>query len=301
MATTIYRLPSIPKQQTHMKAAKTNPWLDTVLSTESKEPKKPDQLPKSKISPKSAKPPDHLRPQSSASKPKTTKKPAESSLDEAFQAAIKAIVPERLEATRRAKAKTELSQGPSKDSPNVTKFTQVTSTNPTPTTQKLPKAKEKSLLQTAIEHLTVDRLHTVLYKALSESPKARSVFERELLVPPSPDPEDDQDAIAAKQKAGRKRSRFEVCRWCKGEFDVTQNHEDACNHHTGKLELNERARQYYDGSQDGTLPRSEKRERYLGGSTWDCCQADSDDHGCKTTAHEADDDNDYDLKRPRRY
>ncbi|KEQ70166.1 hypothetical protein M436DRAFT_19662, partial [Aureobasidium namibiae CBS 147.97] len=155
-------------------------------------------------------------------------------------------------------------------------------------------------LQTAIEHLTVDRLHTVLYKALGESPKARSVFERELLVLPSPDPEDDKEAIAAKQRAGRKRSRFEVCRWCKGEFDVTANTDNACDHcdhHAWKLELNERARQYYDGSQNGTLPRSEKRERYLSGSAWDCCQADSDDYGCKTTAHEADDDNDYDPKR----
>ncbi|CAD0108809.1 unnamed protein product [Aureobasidium uvarum] len=200
-----------------------------------------------------------------------------SSLDEAFQAAIKAIVPERLEATRRAKAKMGLSQETTKDDPKVAKFTQITSTDPTPpAAPKLPKAKEKPLLQAAIEHITLDRLHTVLYKALNESPKARSVFERELLAPLSPDPEEEQEAIAAKKKPTRKRPRFEMCRWCKEEFDVTDNPDDACNHHNGVLEQ--------------TRPD---------GFTWDCCQADGDDDGCETTAHEIDED--YDAKKPKRY
>ena len=302
MATTIYRLPPKPKQQARMKAVKTNSWLDTVLSaepSEPSEPSKPNRSSKLEESPNSITPPEHSRPRPSTSKPKTTKKPSETSLDEAFQAAIKAIVPERLEATRRAKANTDLfSQGPTKDNPEVTKFTQVTSTNPTPTIQKLPKPKEKSLLQAAIEHLTLDRLHTVLYKALSESPKARSVFERELLVPPSPDPGDDSEAIAAKQKAGRKRPRFEMCRWCGEEFDVTENPHNACNHHAGKLlELNERTWQHLDGVEDGP---SNKRDSCLSGSTWSCCGADGDDDGCRTTAHEVNDD-DYDSKRPKRY
>lgn len=298
MAATIYRSLPIPRQQAHMKAAKTNPWLDTVLSTESTEPTKQKRPTKSEELPKSAKSPDRLRPQSSTSKYKTAKKPSETSLDEAFQAAIKAIVPERLEATRRAKAKTSPSQGPTNDSPKVTKFTQVTSTNPTPTAQKLPKPKEKSLLQTAIEHLTPDRLHTVLYKALSESPKARSVFERELLVPPSPDPGDDETAVAAKQKAGRKRPRFEMCRWCTEEFDVTENPGDACKHHPGELlELNKRTWHNHDGVDDGP---SNKRDSCLSSSTWSCCRADGNDDGCQVTAHEVNDD-DYGPKRSKRH
>ncbi|KAG9524985.1 hypothetical protein KCV07_g1324, partial [Aureobasidium melanogenum] len=199
--------PTTSKRQAHMTTAKTNPWLDTVLSkTESSTPSEP------KRSPEKCGPSGHPRPKSSTPNQKTEKKPAQDSLDEAFQAAIKAIVPERLEATRRAKARMKLNQGTTQDDPKVAEFAQVTSTTPAPTTQKLPKQKEKPLLQAAIEHLTLDRLHTVLYKALDESPKARSVFERELLAPLSPDHDDDEEeeAITAKKKSGSKRPRFEA-------------------------------------------------------------------------------------------
>jgi hypothetical protein len=276
MAATTYRLHSIPKQQAHMTTAKTNPWLDTVLSTEPAGPSRPKQSPKLRESPKHGKLSNDIRPKSSVPKPKLAEKPAQSSLDEAFQAAVKAIVPERLEATRKAKAQIQHSQGITRNNTKVTEFTSITSTNPTPTTQKLSKPIEKSLLQTAIEHITLDRLHTVLFKALKESPKARSVFEKELLVVLRSDSEDDEETIAEKKKTGRKRPRFEICRWCKDEFDVTDNSDDACNHHTGK-----------------------KREDCPDGSTWDCCRADGNENGCKTTAHEIDDD--YDFKRPKRY
>lgn len=225
MAATLHMPPTTSKRQAHMTTAKTNPWLDTVLSkTEPSTPSEP------KRPPEKSGPSGHPRPKSSTPNQKTEKKPAQDSLDEAFQAAIKAIVPERLEATRRAKARMKLNQGTTQDDPKVAEFAQVTSTTPAPTTQKLPKQKEKPLLQAAIEHLTLDRLHTVLYKALDESPKARSVFERELLAPLSPDHDDDEEeeAITAKKKSGSKRPRFEVCRWCKEEFDVTNNPEDAC-------------------------------------------------------------------------
>ncbi|CAD0094871.1 unnamed protein product [Aureobasidium vineae] len=193
----------------------------------------------------------------------------------------------------------DLSQGTTKDDPKVTKFTQITSTNPTPPAQTLPKAKEKPLLQAAIEHITLDRLHTVLYKALNESPKARSVFERELLAPLSPDPEEEQEAIVAKKKSARKRPRSEMCRWCKEEFDVTDNPDDACNHHNGKLELNERAWQHHDVAEDDPFDTDENRENWPDGFTWDCCWADGNDDGCETTAHEIDED--YDPKKPKRY
>jgi hypothetical protein len=298
MAATIRRLPPASKQQAHMMVAKTNPWLDTVLATEPTRPSKAIQSPKLNESSEDAKSSDHSRLRLSAAKPRTVVKPAESSLDEAFQAAIKAIVPERLEATRRAKARVELSQGTTKDDPKVMEFTQVTSTNLTPTARKLPKSKEKPLLHTAIEHLTLDRLHTVLYKALNESPKARSVFERELLVPTFPHPGDDGETVAAQKKIGRKRPRFEMCRWCKEEFDVTSNPDDACNHHTGELELKRHARQHHNGAEDGPSDMDEKREDCPDGLIWGCCRADGDDDGCETTAHEIDDD--YDSKRPKR-
>lgn len=294
MAATLRMPATTSKQQAHMTTAKTNPWLDTVLSkTEPPTPSEP------KKSLERSGPSDHLRPKSSAPKSSTEKKPAQDSLDEAFQAAIKAIVPERLEATRKAKARMEFNQGTPQDKAKVTEFTQVTSVNPAPTTQKLPKQKEKPLLQAAIEHLTLDRLHTVLYKALNESPKARSVFERELLAPLSPDSEDNEEAIAAKKKSGRKRPRFEVCRWCKEEFDVTQNSENACNHHTGELKLNERAWQHHDAAQEGPFDTDENRETHLTGFNWDCCGADGDGDGCTTTAHILDEN--YDPKRPKRY
>ncbi|CAD0088701.1 unnamed protein product [Aureobasidium mustum] len=277
-----------------MSTAKTNPWLDTVLSkTEPSTPSEPKNSPeRNGLS-------DQLRPKSSTPKIYTEKKPAQDSLDEAFQAAIKAIVPERLEATRRAKARMEVIQGTTQDNLKVAEFTQVTSTNPAPTTPKLPKQKEKPLLQAAIEHLTFDRLHTVLYKALNESPKARSVFERELLAPLSPDLEDNEETIAAKKKSGRKRPRFEVCRWCKDEFDVTDNPGDACNHHTGELEPDERAWRDYNVAEDGPIDTDENREIHAEGFTWDCCQADGDDDGCETTAHEIDEN--YNPKKPKRY
>lgn len=305
MAATIHRLPSASKQQVHMMVAKTNPWLDTVLATEPIRPSTSIQPPKSDESSKIAETSDHL--QLSTSKPKNAKNTAKSSLDEAFQAAIKAIVPERLEATRIAQAKVQLSQGANKDTPKVTSFTQITSGNPTSTARKLLKtpkgkpflqtAKEKPLLHTAIERLPLDRLHTVLYKALNESPKARSVFERELLVPSSLDPVDDKNAVAARQNMGRKRLRFEKCRWCKEEFDVTSNPDNACQHHTGELVFNNRTWKHDDELGDGLSNVDEKRENRPSGFTWDCCQADEDDDGCETSAHEIHDD--YDTKRPR--
>ena len=297
MAATTQRLASSSNQQAHMRTARTNPWLDTVLATDPTGPSKQKQPSRPKRSSQNVRQFDQIRPDLSISKPKTAKKPAQSSLDEAFQAAIKAIVPERLEATRRAEAQTRLSPGTIKDSPKVTEFTNVTSTNPT-IAQKIPKPEEKSLLQTAIEHLTLDRLHTVLYKALEESPKARSVFEREILVLPSPDPGDDEDAVAAKRKMERKRPRFEICKWCKTEFDITDNPSDACKHHTGELKINERVRQHLDGMEDGPFNMDEMREDYPDDPMWNCCQADVDDEGCKTTAHEIDDD--HDLKRLKR-
>ncbi|KAK6007937.1 hypothetical protein QM012_004751 [Aureobasidium pullulans] len=276
-----------------MTTAKTNPWLDTVLSKT--EPSKSEP----KESPERHGTSDHLRPKSSTPRPQKEKTAAQSSLDEAFQAAIKAIVPERLEATRRAKAKMEFVQGTAQDNAKVAEFTQVISTNSAPTTHKVHKQKEKPLLQAAIEHLTLDRLHTVLYKALDESQKARSVFERELLAPMSPDLEDSEEAIAAKKKSGRKRPRFEVCRWCKGEFDVTDNSEDACSHHTGELKPDARVRRDHDVAEDGPFVTDENRDPNAEGLVWDCCWADGDDDGCKTTAHEIDED--YDSKKPKRY
>lgn len=291
----ILQMPSITsKRQAHMTTAKTNPWLDTVLSkTEPPTPSEP------KRSPEKIGPSDHRRPKSSTPKSNREKKPAQDSLDEAFQAAIKAIVPERLEATRKAKARMELIQGTAQDKPKVAEFTQVTSTYPAPSSQKLPKKKEKSLLQAAIERLPLDRLHTVLYKALNESPKARSVFERELLAPLSPGSEDEKEAVAAKSKTARKRPRFEVCRWCKEEFDVTDNPGDACNHHTGELKFNERAWQHHNVAEDGPFDTDENRETCPHGFVWDCCGADGDDDGCDTTAHDL--DVDYDPKKPKRY
>jgi hypothetical protein len=296
MAATIHRLPSASKQQAHMTVAKTNPWLDTVLATEPTRPSKAIQSPKPNQSPKDAKSSADSRLRLSAAKPRTVVKPAESSLDEAFQAAIKAIVPERLEATRRAKARVELSQGTTKHNPKVTSFTQITSANPTLPARKLPKPKEKPLLHTAIEHLTLDRLHTVLYKALNESPKAWSVFERELLVPTFPHLGDDGETTT--KKMGMKRPRFEMCRWCKEEFDVTSNLNDACNHHTGRLELKRHVRQHHNEAEDGPSDMDEKREDCPERLTWGCCRADGNDDGCETTAHEIDDD--YDSKRPKR-
>ncbi|KAH0366315.1 hypothetical protein KCU65_g5455, partial [Aureobasidium melanogenum] len=274
-----------------MTTSKTNPWLDTVLSkTEPPTPSEP------KKSPEKNGPPDYLRPKSSTPNQKIEKKPAQDSLDEAFQAAIKAIVPERLEATRRAKARMDSIQGTTQDNPKVAEFTQMTPTTPAPTpstTQKLSKQKEKPLLKAAIEHLTLDRLHTVLYKALDESPKARSVFERELLAPLSPgNDEDEEEAIAAKKKSGRKRPRFEVCRWCKEEFDVTSNPENACHHHTGELKPVKLTRRDHNIVEDRPTDTNENRENNAEGFVWDCCWAYGDGDGCRTTAHEIDDDHD---------
>ncbi|KAG9954194.1 hypothetical protein KCU85_g782, partial [Aureobasidium melanogenum] len=253
-------------------------------------------------SPEKHGPSDHLRPKSSTPNQKTEKKPAQDSLDEAFQAAIKAIVPERLEATRRAKARMDSIQGTTHDNPKVADFTQVTPTTPAPTpstTQKLSKQKEKPLLKAAIEHLTLDRLHTVLYKALEESPKARSVFERELLAPLSPDHNDDkEEEIVAKKKSGRKRPRFELCRWCKEEFDVTSNPEDACHHHTGELKPVKRSRRAHEITEDLPTDRVENRVNNAEGFVWDCCWAYGDGDGCRTTAHEIDDD--HDPKKSKR-
>ncbi|KAI4735140.1 hypothetical protein E4T50_14334 [Aureobasidium sp. EXF-12298] len=271
-----------------MTTAKTNPWLDTVLSkTEPSTPSEP------KRSPEKSGPSGHPRPKSSTPNQKTEKKPAQDSLDEAFQAAIKAIVPERLEATRRAKARMELIQGTTQDDLKVAEFTQVTSTTPAPTAQKLSKQKEKPLLQAAIEHLTLDRLHTVLYKTLDESPKARSVFERELLAPLSPDHDDDAEATTAKKKSGSKRPRFEVCRWCKEEFDVTNNPEDAC-----ELKPAKHAQRDLDITGDRQTDTDESRENNVEGFVWDCCWANSDGDGCRITAHEI--DHDHDPKKFKR-
>ncbi|KAI5200919.1 hypothetical protein E4T39_05516 [Aureobasidium subglaciale] len=276
-----------------MTTGRKNSWLDTVLSTEPIDPPKPKQL-HEKI--------DSPNPQTESPPPrkhqKTTKKPTPVSLDEAFEAAIKAIVPERLEATRKAKAK-ETSQGITKHvGPKVTTFAQATTTNSSLASKRLPNHSDKPLLQTAIEHLTLDRLHTVLYKALNESPKARSVFEKEILVPPVVDSDKDENVVEVKSRVGIKRPRFEMCRWCKEEFDVTENTEDSCIE-IGELVVDDRTRPCHDDMEHELVDTN--RRDCPDGFKWTCCREGGYDDGCNTTAHEIDERHDTNSKKHKRY
>ncbi|THZ61589.1 hypothetical protein D6C86_04308, partial [Aureobasidium pullulans] len=226
------------------------------------------------------------RKQSSPPRKATPKQPpAQTSLDEAFKAAIKAIVPEREAATRKAR-KAAKGRTLTIQSPHITTLT--------PIPHQPPRPKIEPELRTAVDKLTFSRLRTVVYKTLNSSPQARAIFEKEVLTVQPIDSGVDEGTVGM-----NKRPRFEMCRLCKTEFDVTENAENSCVHHSGELEPDERAWQDHDSVEDGPIDTAENKENHPDCFRWDCCSGEGDDDGCETTAHEADEA--FNPKRPKRY
>ncbi|THZ75991.1 hypothetical protein D6C85_02532 [Aureobasidium pullulans] len=301
-----FRSPSTGSQ--HIATGRSNPWLDTVLSTE---PTPPEPVPKSrrdnpytKTESPVTRPPSpstsKRKPScfasgrtssnqpSSSSPPRKAKPkqpPAQTSLDEAFKAAIKAIVPEREAATRKAR-KAAKGRTLTIQSPHITTLT--------PIPHQPPRPKIEPELRTAVDKLTFSRLRTVVYKTLNSSPQARAIFEKEVLTVQPIDSGVDEGMVGM-----NKRPRFEMCRLCKSEFDVTENAENSCVHHSGELEPDERAWQDHDSVENGPIDTAENKENHPDCFRWDCCSGEGDDDGCETTAHEADEA--FNHKRPKRY
>jgi len=80
-------------------------------------------------------------------------------------------------------------------------------------------------VEDAIREATNDRVRIVLLDMVKESPIARELATKALLV---------QQKNATPSENKRKRKRYEICRQCSKEYAVEENHEKICAHHPGK-------------------------------------------------------------------
>jgi hypothetical protein len=96
-------------------------------------------------------------------------------------------------------------------------------------------------LNHAINHTTLARLQSLLRRVCDASPEALTLVEQELLAPAPAaaviDLTVDYEAPTNQtDTVGVKRQRYTMCENCKEEFDVTENDEDSCQYHDGKID-----------------------------------------------------------------
>lgn len=89
---------------------------------------------------------------------------------------------------------------------------------------------ESVQLLEAIDDADNDRLRTVL-KAIVADPNCAALVSQHLLADLKSKVVNLLDPSTI--HSGSKRKRYKHCRYCKEEFDVTENEEDSCEAHTG--------------------------------------------------------------------
>jgi hypothetical protein len=96
---------------------------------------------------------------------------------------------------------------------------------------------DQSILLQAIDSATHDRLRTVLREICIESPAAFKLACDKLLVGQAAIGDANGQAngeASTKRKRDEPLQRYEICEQCETEYDVLDNHEDACIWHPGK-------------------------------------------------------------------
>lgn len=91
-------------------------------------------------------------------------------------------------------------------------------------TSEVPKKEPNLAVEDAIREATNDRVRIVLLSIVKESPVARDLVSKELLV------QQKEDSPSGNR---RKRKRYEICKQCSKEYAVEQNHGKICVHHPG--------------------------------------------------------------------
>ncbi|KEQ97235.1 hypothetical protein AUEXF2481DRAFT_27499 [Aureobasidium subglaciale EXF-2481] len=157
-------------------------------------------------------------------------------------------------------------------------------------------------LDHAIDHTLLSRLQSLLKQVCDASPEARALVEEELLAAESTTVIDltDDDDIPTQATNGVKRSRYAICEQCKEEFDITENDDEACQHHTGELEVDWDGDFWADHDEEihGTIDL-DLADEYPQGFMWECCNELGDSEGCETGPHIADESFKPEAKKRR--
>jgi hypothetical protein len=100
-------------------------------------------------------------------------------------------------------------------------------------------------------------------------------------MPTQPDP---------KRVSTKKKSlvpRYERCKNCEQDFDVTENFSEACNYHDGVLEVDYEHETWIDWDENAHGHIDERLEKeYPEGFMWECCEEDGKARGCQTGWHQ---------------
>ncbi|KAI1743499.1 hypothetical protein F4680DRAFT_444782 [Xylaria scruposa] len=104
----------------------------------------------------------------------------------------------------------------------------------------------------------------------------------------------DVDSRIAEGEPKRKRAASDIiriCEECKEAFSVDDNPSDACEFHTGSLEMNDESSVWDDWEdwRSGDRFSKETEEEFPQGFTWDCCNKRGDSPGCTRGSHSAQD------------
>jgi hypothetical protein len=95
----------------------------------------------------------------------------------------------------------------------------------------------------------------------------------------------DQKRAYTKKK--RLVPRYERCKNCEQDFDVTENFSEACNYHDGVLEVDYEHETWIDWDENAHGPIDERLEKeYPEGFMWECCEEDGKARGCQTGWHQ---------------
>ncbi|KAF4552078.1 Hypothetical protein D9617_11g009250 [Elsinoe fawcettii] len=137
-----------------------------------------------------------------------------------------------------------------------------------------------STVEEAIRDASDDLLRDVIRFVL-HIPDARAIIEQELLLPVPA-------AEATHITAGQKRKRYETCRYCHEEYDISRNDDEDCEAHTGDLEVDDEGGFWDDHDEDchGEIDSEEMREEYPEGFVWTCCNKKGDEEGGRVGKHE---------------
>jgi hypothetical protein len=95
----------------------------------------------------------------------------------------------------------------------------------------------------------------------------------------------DQKRAYTKKK--RLVPRYERCKNCEQDFDVTENFSEACNYHDGVLEVDYEHETWIDWDENAHGHIDERLEKeYPEGFMWECCEEDGKARGCQTGWHQ---------------
>ncbi|KAF2276430.1 uncharacterized protein EI97DRAFT_458365 [Westerdykella ornata] len=161
----------------------------------------------------------------------------------------------------------------------------------------------RSLLDEAIECATITRLQRTIREMCDRSDEALQVA-REALLVRNEDEQKKEDVAKdlgpsstnkRKRASGEMMKRYEICKQCKQEYDVTKNWPESCVWHRGLLFVDNEHETWVDWPDFMDMYSEETQNEYPEGFIWDCCEKRGTEPGCQKSIHRP-----KDAKRARR-